>query len=435
MTKTLPKEYISLLTKYISFKSISTDKKFSNEIKKTHEWLISILKKEGLKTKTLRYKDTNPIVYAEYIHNKNLETILIYGHYDVQPASTKDWKYDPFKLRIVKDKLIARGSTDNKGQLSIHLYTIFKLIRNGELKYNVKFFIEGNEESGSPFVKKIIQKNKSLLKSDHIFLSDGEMINDQPTIDVAFRGGTNIKVTYRTSETDLHSGLYGGAVPNAAYEMSELLSKMYDSKNQVSIPNFYKGTQKMKKQHIKINKNNLRNAQVQKLLCEPNCDFYTQIGKRPTIQITGLDTGYTGRGFSNIIPHKACAWLNIRVAPSQKIETVLKAVISFLEKNTPKHVDLFIEYSECWNPIEIKHENELVEEIKKLLLSIYRKKTIENYVGGSLPIVGVFKEVLCQNPISISLANEDCNMHGIDENIKIENVKKGLEFSEKFFGK
>ena len=137
--KNLPREYVSLLKKYISFKSISTDINFNKEIQKTHKWLVGVLEKEGFKTKLLKYKKTNPIVYAEHIHNKNTETILVYGHYDVQPASIKDWKYDPFKLRITKNKLIARGATDNKGQLTIHIS-----------------FIKGLPDSSFPSIKSFI---------------------------------------------------------------------------------------------------------------------------------------------------------------------------------------------------------------------------------------------------------------------------------------
>lgn len=172
-----------------------------------------------------------------------------------------------------------------------------------------------------------------------------------------------------------------------------------------------------------------------KTLCESGLDFYTQTGMRPTIQITGLSSGYCKDGYANIVPSSACAKLNIRIVPSQNANEMAKAVQTFFEKNIPKYLKSEIKIDSKWPPIKLKHDQEIFEEIQKILEKIYKKPVITKYCGGSLPIIGSFKNILGHNPISVSLANEDCNMHGVNENFQIKYIKKGLEVSEKIFGK
>src|SRR6185369_1034482 len=225
--------YKDLASEIIKFKSISTDPGCVGELKKTADWLKKLFLANKFKVDTWILGDSNPVVFASYeLSAKDAETVLIYGHYDVQPAEKSDgWSADPFTLREGKGRLYGRGIVDNKGQFLVHVATVLNLIKRKELKYNVKFILEGNEETGSPNLGKIIESHKKELKSDLIIVSDGEIAGDTPTVEASFRGSFSTTVKYVTAKNNLHSGIYGGAVPNAAYELTKLVSKIYDNKN------------------------------------------------------------------------------------------------------------------------------------------------------------------------------------------------------------
>ena len=435
--------YKTLLKEYISFKSISTDKKFAGEMTKTANWLVKTLKSYGFKAELWHGKVCNPIVYASYIVDPKLETILIYGHYDVQPAEKSDgWKSDPFTLTDNGKKLIARGIVDNKGQNLIHIVAIGELIRTKKLKYNVKFMIEGNEETANPEIPSIIKKYKKALASDHIIISDGEIQGNSPTIEASLRGGFSLTVTYTTAKSNLHSGLYGGAIPNAAHELTKLIASLYDKNNVVTIPNFYKGVTKPDKATLVRHKNMhgtgkeiMKTAGVTAITTEQGLDFYTQTGLRPTIQATGIKTGYIGDGYANIIPAQAEARLNVRVVSPQDPQKVYKLIETYIKNHAPKQVKVNITHTEFNQPISIDITAPKVEEVRELLRTAYKKEPVVKYVGGSIPIVADFKSLLAIDTMLVSLGNDDCNMHGLDENFTIDLIKKGLTFSTQFFGK
>lgn len=435
-------KYKKLLGEYIAFKSISTDDAYKHEMLKTASWLIETLQNYGFKTKLLKGKFCNPIVFAEYVVNKKFETVLIYGHYDVQPAEKTDgWKADPFILADTGKKLVARGVVDNKGQNLIHIIAIGELIKQGKLKYNIKFMIEGNEETANPDIPTIVAKNKKLLQSDYIMISDGEIQGNSPTIEASLRGGFSMTVTYTTGKTNLHSGLFGGAIPNAAHELTKLVASLYDKNNKVVVPGFYDGLNNIdnvtKNAHIKLHGNGkhiVKLAGVQTLCTEKGCDFYTQTGLRPTIQATGIKTGYIGDGYANIVPAMAEARLNVRVVSPQKPERVYKLIEKYIKNHAPKHVKVSITHTEFNEPIMVDINNEKVKEVRGLLKKVYKKDPIVKYVGGSIPIVADFKQLLGVETLLVSLGNDDCNMHGIDENFTIDLIKKGLYFSTEFFG-
>jgi len=247
-------DYKKLLSKFVSFKSVSTDRAFQAEIEKAVLWLKKLLEENRFKVKIIRGFG-NPIVLASYEVSHNVETCLIYGHYDVQPAAKNEgWRKDPFELFENRGRLYGRGVVDNKGQILIHIFAIANLIRQRRLAYNIKFLIEGNEETGSEGIFRFIKKYKQELASDFILISDGEIVGSYPTIELSFRGTFNLTLTVKTSKTDLHSGIYGGAVSNAAYELSKFLSLLYDRYNRVAIPGFYTGVDRITADILKNNR-------------------------------------------------------------------------------------------------------------------------------------------------------------------------------------
>ncbi|MEK7595065.1 MAG: M20/M25/M40 family metallo-hydrolase [Patescibacteria group bacterium] len=438
----LDNNYLKMLGEFVSFRSVSTDRSYIEEIEKTVFWLKQLFEAADFKVEIFKGLETNPVVFAS-INNNSKETILVYGHYDVQPALKEDgWDGEPFKVEEKNGRLVARGVVDNKGQILIHIFTVLKLIKEGKLKYNVKFLIEGNEETSNPEIGEIIKKNKGKLISDYILVSDGEVVSGKPTIEYSLRGGCNLTLKFKTANNNLHSGIYGGAVPNAAYELSKFLAKLFDKDNKVAIPGFYKGVDKITSEQVKNNsvlfqgkKSLFSSTGVKALLTEVGIDFHTQTGLRPTLQVTGIKTGYTGEGYANIIPATAEARINFRTVVSQKEEVALKAFKDFANKNVPKYVDYEISHSVPYGSVKIDISSQKVKEVKKLLKDAFQEEVLVKPVGGGIPVVLDFKEILGVDTLLVSLGNDDCNMHGANENFNIELLEKGLKFSEAFFRK
>jgi acetylornithine deacetylase/succinyl-diaminopimelate desuccinylase-like protein len=315
------------------------------------------------------------------------------------------------------------------------------LAKEGKLKYNVKIILEGNEESGNEDLPQILKENKDKFKADYCLVSDGEIVKNFPVLDSSLRGGANIKVTLTTGKNNLHSGLFGGAVPSATNELVKLLSTLKDKKNLVLVKDFYKNIKMPDKNVLENNKNlgskkdAIKLSGVKVLLTLKNYDFYTQTGCLPTLEISGIKGGYIGEGFANIVPGNAEAKINVRTVAGQKTENILKSIKIHLQKNLPKYTNLKIEMGSFGDAIKLDSECEVAMEIEKTLEKIYKKKVLKKYVGGSIPILGDMQNILKTKVISVSLGNDDCNMHGVDENFKVNLVEKGLEFAETFWSK
>lgn len=431
--------YKQKLKEFVALKSISTDPKYNSELAETAIWIKNLLKSSGFKTSIWKAKFANPIVFAQYIFDSKKETVLIYGHYDVQPANKRDgWNQNPFVLNEKKGKLIARGVVDNKGQILAHVLTAARLIQKGNLKYNIKFLIEGNEESGSGELLELIPKYKKELKCNFVLISDGELTNGSPTIEVSLRGGFNATLNIRTGKTNVHSGIFGGAIPNAAHELTSFLDKLISPDGTIKYQEFYKNVDVPTSTEIRNNKNLSRYADIKNLagvnsLCLPkNKDFFTQTGLYPTIQVTGMASGYTAQGYANIVPNEAELRLNFRIVASQKPESVSKKFEGFVKKSLPKYVDYKLSFSGLHNPIKVETNNQYISRVEKTLKEVYKTNVVRKNVGGAIPFVADVKEILGVDTLLIPLCNEDCNMHGVDENFDISLIKKALEFSERF---
>ncbi|GBD34050.1 putative succinyl-diaminopimelate desuccinylase [bacterium HR34] len=409
------KEYLDLLKKAVSFRSVSTDGVFKGEVEKCFNWYSDLFKRNGFKVKTLQNKNLNNILFAEYNVGAK-ETCLIYGHYDVQPADIKDgWQEDPFKLVFKNNRLIARGVVDNKGQNLIHIVSILNLIKQNKLKYNVKFLLEGDEETGSEGLDKIIKTNKQLLASDFVLISDGEVFKNNPCIEVGFRGTFNATLTIKTADNDLHSGIYGGFAKNAILELCRILCKMYRKDGKVAIKNFYKDVDRIPK--------NIKD------------EFQIKTGLLPCIEFTGIQGGYTKQGYKNAIPATAFAKVNFRLVEKQSPQKVAKYFVDFIKQNISKEVKYKVKIEGLNKPLKINVNNKYVERAREVLESVWKKKVVFKYVGGSLPITNYFHDILKTPLVMAPLANEDCNMHGVNENFNIDFIRKGIDFSLKFLGR
>lgn len=433
--------YLTLLKQIISFKSISTDEKYKPDIAACADWLINLFKENGFETKLITGY-SNPIVFSSLVVNPDFKTVLIYGHYDVQPAELEDgWTNDPFSVAEKDGKVVARGIVDNKGQFLIHLASVLELQKQGKLKYNVKFILEGDEESGSEMLPKFIEDNKELLKTDFALFSDGELTMGHPTIDVGFRGIFNCTLSLKTSEKDNHSGLYGGSIPNAALELSRILSSMYDANGVLNIEDVHNNPENVDAVIAENNKklpfdreNFLMNTGAFIRRMEDKIDFYSQTGFLTSAEITTLKSGYHGVGYRNAIPGLAEAKINFRISPSLSTKDVIEAFQKFIDSKKSDRFNINLTVDQESEPIALPTDNEYVQFAKKIATEVYGKEGLFRYCGAIVPVAGIFKDVLGVPVISIGLGNEDCNMHGVNENFDIELIEKGLRFSGMVLG-
>lgn len=432
-------EYKKLVAEFVKFQSVSTDAKYFIEIKKTVSWLKKLLESNEFRTEIWEAKNINPVLFADHKTADNAKTILIYGHYDVQPAKSQEgWNSNPFELKTNSRKMFARGIVDNKGQILIHIATAINLIKKKKIKYNLKFLIEGNEETGNDELANLMKKNKKKLISDILLVSDGELTNNKPTIEVSLRGGFNCTLKFTTGKNNVHSGIFGGAIPNAATEMARFLAKLINPDNSISYKDFYKNVNKITPLELKNNKklaieskNINKLAGVKSLVGPKGMDFYTITGLMPTIQITGIKTGYIDDGYANIVPNTAEVRLNFRIVASQKASEVAKDFKKFVKNNTPKYVKFDLSFTGLHEPVKINVDNPYIKNVENILSQVYKTQINRKNVGGAIPFVGDAKKILGLDTILVPLANEDCNMHGANENFDIDLAKKALEFSEK----
>jgi len=432
--------YKKLLAEFVGYKSISTDKKYLDEINKTVLWLKKLLEKDKFEVKIFKGKRTNPVIFASYVSDSLFPTLLIYGHYDVQPADKNDgWSVNPFTLSESKSKLIGRGAVDNKGQILAHIVSAFNLIETGKLKYNLKFLLEGNEETGNDELASIMKRHKKELSCDIVMVSDGELTNNKPTLEISLRGGFNCTLTLRTAKSNLHSGIFGGAIPNASMELVKFLSKLINPDNSVNYKEFYKGADKISKEQAVNNKKLTREAGdftrlagVKELLGKKGLDFYTLTGLTPTIQITGIKTGYIDDGYANIVPSSSEVRLNFRLVASQVSKEIARSFEIYVKENVPKFVDFKLEFTGYHNPIKVDVDNPYAKTAEEILENVYGAKVNRKNVGGAIPFVGDVKSILGVDTLLVPFVNEDCSMHGTDENFDIELVKKAILFSQEF---
>ena len=437
------KMYHNLLKEFIAFKSISTDPAFKSEMMACADRLVALFGDHGFTTQRLEWYG-NPVVFAHYQVSEELPTMLIYGHYDVQPAEQNDgWQSDPFVLTQRDWRLYARGVVDNKWQVLIHIATVLELIVSWNLAYNIKFLIEGDEETGGGDMQKALSDHRDLFACDVALISDGEIIgNHTPTIVAWFRGGMNATIILTTALSDTHSGIYGNILPSASHEASRLIAKLYDHDNRIAIPGWYDDLTPISdgiianNQKISYDLDELEESLgIKQLLKNWDFDPATAVGLLPTIQVSGVQSWYTGNGYKNIIPAKAVIKLNFRFWPWQNSQLKQRQFEEFLQTSFPDYVSRTFETSDPYDAISIDTSSEISQEVEKILNEIYGKKALLRYAGGAVPISWLLREILWADVVVADLGNEDCNMHGIDENFDETCIHKWLEFSKKLLQK
>ncbi len=428
---------LNFLSELISIPSISTQKERFKEILKTANFLKNKFLSLGFKVKLIQIKNSPPLVLA-YKFAGGPKTIGIYGHYDVQPEDPVDErKTPPFRLTVKDGKIYGRGVADNKGHIVQNIFAVENLIKENNLRNNIVFLIEGEEESASSNFEKYILKVKDILsKVDVFYLTDVGMIKkNTPTIYYALRGIVYFELKVKIGEYDLHSGSYGNLALNPVQFLANLFSKMKDLRTgKILIPGFYKDLRKISFQERKILKRALLTEK--EILKETKLYFIYPIDKKepslstkihPSMDINGIISGYTGEGAKTIIPKEATVKFSFRLVEYQKPEKIIKLVEKFIKNHIPKGMKYELKILGSASPFYTPIENEYIIKTKEILEKFFKQKVVFDRVGASIPSAEILQRIFKKPIILTGFVLPDCNIHAPNENFDEEMFWKGIE--------
>jgi acetylornithine deacetylase/succinyl-diaminopimelate desuccinylase-like protein len=378
----------------------------------------------------------HPIVYGEKIGDESKPTVLVYGHYDVQPADPLElWKSGPFEPVIKDGKIYARGACDDKGQFYMHIKALETMVETNSLSTNIKFIIEGEEEVGSPNLATFIKDKKDMLKADVILISDTAMLSlDTPSIDVGVRGLSYIEVEVTGPNRDLHSGVYGGAVANPITILAKMIASLHDDNNHITIPGFYDdviesgAAEREEMAKAPYDENEYKeDLGVKELWGEKGFTTNERTGIRPTLEVNGIWGGYTGEGAKTVLPSKAFAKISTRLVPNQKTEKLTKMLIEHIEKIAPANVTVKASEHHGGDPYLTPVDSIEYRAASKAMETAFGKTPIPVRGGGSIPITALFESVLGLKTVFLGFGLDSDNLHSPNEKFDIANFYKGIE--------
>ena len=378
----------------------------------------------------------HPVVYAEKIIDPSKPTVLIYGHYDVQPADPLNlWHSGPFDPVIKDGKIFARGSCDDKGQFYMHVKAFELMSKTNSLTTNIKFIIEGEEEVGSPNLATFVKSHKDLLKADVILISDTAMISlDNPSMDVGVRGLSYIEVEVTGPNRDLHSGVYGGAVANPITILAKMIASLHDENNHITIPGFYDDVIEATAAERKLMaeapfdlEEFKKDLGVREVWGEKGYTSNERTGIRPTLELNGIWGGYTGEGAKTVLPSKAFAKISCRLVPDQDSHIITDLLINHLKKIAPPYIDIKAALHHGGEPYMTPIDSKGYLAAAKAIETTFGKKPIPVRGGGSIPICSLFEKELGVKIIFMGFGLDSDNLHSPNEKFDIANYYKGIE--------
>lgn len=390
----------------------------------------------GADTVTVYPTDGHPVVYGEKFVDALKPTVLVYGHYDVQPADPLElWHSGPFEPVIKDGKIFARGSADDKGQFFMHVKALETLVKTNTLSTNIKFIIEGEEEIGSPNLAKFVKANKELLKADVILISDTSMLSmDTPSIDVGVRGLSYIEVEVTAANRDLHSGVYGGAVANPITVLAKMIASCHDENNHITIPGFYDDVvnateeERAKMAQAPFNENEYKkDLGVAELVGEKGFTTNERTGIRPTIEVNGIWGGYTGEGAKTVLPGKAFAKISARLVPNQSSTKITEKLINYFTGIAPKGVTVKAAEHHGGEPYMTPIDSNEYRAAAKAVAATFGKEPIPVRGGGSIPICALFEKELGIKIVFMGFGLDSDNLHSPNEKYDLFNFYKGIE--------
>jgi len=428
---------LEILKEFLKIKTVSSDSNYLDEMERGANWLAEYFASIGAIDIKILETDKHPVVFSQLNGtNRDAPTVLIYGHYDVQPPDPIDlWHSPPFEPEIRDGNIFARGASDMKGQIMIVLSAIKSIQENGDLPVNFKFFIEGEEEIGSPGMLSFLEKNKNLFKSDFVLNLDAGMISkEKPTIVYGLRGIAYFEIYIEGPKQDLHSGLFGGVVRNPLQVLCEIIAGMKDEDAVIQLPEFYDDvlaiTEKEKISLSKLGMDEdfyLEQTGANKIHGEKGYSPIERVGTRPTLDVNGLMGGYTGEGPKTVIPSKAMAKLSMRLVPNQTPEKVEHQLCKYLSEKVPKDIQWDVKKLSSDPACITNLDFYAVRCFAEALESVWSTEPVYLRGGGSIPIVSYFKSILGIESVLGGFSLPDDNIHSPNEKLNLEMYEKGVE--------
>lgn len=429
-------EHLAELFELLRFPSISALSGHKADILQTAEYLRTQLEQLGFSRAELLPTRGNPVVYAEWMGAVGKPTVLVYGHYDVQPVDPLElWTTPPFEPTIRDGKIYARGASDDKGQVFMHLKALQALlVTNGSLPVNIKFCIEGEEEIGSAHLPEFLEQNAERFAADVLLISDTGMLGpNQPTICYGLRGLAALQIDVTTANSDLHSGLFGGAVPNAVHALVELLGTLHDTDGRVLVDGFYDQVADVSPEEraefhaLDHNDETYRNALgLSALHGEPGYSTLERLWVRPTLEINGIYGGFQGEGTKTVIPREAHAKITCRLVPNQNPEDILRRLEDHVKQHAPTGAKISITRHDSGHPYVTPFTHPAIQLAAKAYEQAYGVTASFTRGGGSIPIVEVFDRLLHIPVVLMGFALPDENFHAPNEHFSIENFRLGM---------
>lgn len=429
-------EHLDELNAFLRIPSISALSEHKKDMQAAAEWLLNSLEKAGLENLVIDETDGHPVVYGDWLHAEDKPTILVYGHYDVQPVDPLElWESGPFEPEVRDNKLYARGASDDKGQVFMHVKAVEALMQQtGELPVNVKFLIEGEEEVGSPNLEKYIEANKDKLAADVIVISDTGMQGPgQPAVCYGLRGLCGVQIDVKGAKGDLHSGLYGGGVQNPLHALVEVLATFRDQEGTIAVEGFYDNVRPVTDEEraaykaLGFDEEALKEELgVPELFGEKGYTHLEQTWVRPTLELNGIFGGFSGEGIKTVLPAEAGAKITCRLVPDQDPDEIVEKLKAHIEKHKPVGVTVTVSEFDKGKPFITPFDHPAIQAAGRSYEKIYNVPTAYTRGGGSIPIVAAFDEIL-ELPVVLmgfGLATE--NFHAPNEHFHLENFDQGL---------
>ncbi|WP_339917211.1 dipeptidase [Yeosuana marina] len=440
--------FLNELTELLKIPSISADSAYKNDVLKTAEAVKTSLEKAGCDMVEICPTEGYPIVYGEKIFDDSLPTVLVYGHYDVQPADPLElWTSPPFEPVIKKTEthphgaIYARGACDDKGQMYMHVKALEFMTKTNQLPCNVKFMVEGEEEVGSVNLSTFVKENQEKLKNDVILISDTGMIaNDIPSITTGLRGLSYVEVEVTGPNRDLHSGLYGGAVANPINVLTKMIASLHDENNHITIPDFYDKVENLSEAErtemakAPFNLENYKKAlDIEAVYGENGYTTNERNSIRPTLDVNGIWGGYTGEGAKTVIASKAFAKISMRLVPHQEWEEITQLFKTHFESIAPKGVKVKVKPHHGGQGYVTPIDNIGYQAASKAYEETFGKTPIPQRSGGSIPIVALFEQELKSKTILMGFGLDSDAIHSPNEHFGVFNYLKGIETIPYFY--
>lgn len=428
--------YLAELFELLRIPSVSADSRHKGDVRRTAEFVMQKLKDAGVDRAELMETAGHPIVFAEKLVDPARPTVLVYGHYDVQPPDPLNlWNSPPFEPTVRDGKIYARGACDDKGQFYMHIKALEIMIGQKQVPCNIKFMIEGEEEVGSAHLADFVKANKAKLKADVILISDTSLISlDQPSITAGLRGLSYMEVQVTGPNRDLHSGVYGGAVANPANVLCQMIASLHDADGRVTIPGFYDDVAELSKaEREAINKApfNIENYKqelgVAEVRGEKGYTTLERTGIRPTLDVNGIWGGYTGEGAKTVLPSTASAKISMRLVPNQRPDKITELFTRHFQSLAPKSVSVKVIAHHGGEAAVTPTDSKAFLAAARAFEEVWGKTPIPTRDGGSIPIVALFKKELGLDTVLMGFGLDSDALHSPNEHYGIRNFLIGIE--------